>query len=63
VYKRLLRKLLARPNKPAVALMQVDCMINGRRRDHGAERAALEVRRGGTRPLPLDSSSAAPHVS
>jgi 3'-phosphoadenosine 5'-phosphosulfate sulfotransferase (PAPS reductase)/FAD synthetase len=25
------------------AMMQVDAMINGRRRDHGAERAHLEV--------------------
>jgi hypothetical protein len=26
-----------------VGLVQVDAMINGRRRDHGAERAHLEV--------------------
>ena len=31
------------PFDRALKSLEVDCMINGRRRDHGAERAFLEV--------------------
>ena len=31
------------PFDRALKTLEVDCMINGRRRDHGAERAFLEV--------------------
>ena len=31
------------PFDRALKTLEVDCMINGRRRDHGAERAYLEV--------------------
>lgn len=43
------------PFSRALESLQVDCMINGRRRDHGFDRAFLEVRL----PRALQSSGTA----